>query len=171
MPADIFEHEGIQFSFRTEHDADHEAPWDAEDGHGPVSEWKRHAFGMGSKPPKKPGEMILVCDRGSYRTYDFAEAVKIAKRDGWDAEPYGGTKGQKAHRAAMADFDRLRRWCNDQWDYVGVIIEMLDDAGDPMGETESLWGVESDAGDYFEEVAQELAAEIIHRVERPLKRA
>lgn len=168
-----FEHNGNKFRVTFPYDDDATAPWDREDGHGPVSEWKRHAFGQGSKPPKRPGEMILCGDRHGYRTYDFAEAVRIAKRDGWDAEPYNTaeTRGQRAAKAAMADFNRLRRWCSDQWNYVGVVVELLDKDGDPTGETESLWGIESDAGDYLEEVARELAEEIIHRLERPLKRA
>lgn len=167
MRADL-ELDGHKFSVEIVADDDTTPPWDREDGHGPVSEWKRHAFGQGTKPPKRPGEMILCWDRGSYLTYDFAAAVRIAKRDGWDVPPYGGTHGQKAHRAAMADFDRLRRWCADQWSYVGVVVHLLDDEGDEMGESESLWGIESDADDYLDEVARELADEILHRLAQSL---
>lgn len=166
-----FEHNGHKFRVTFPHDDCGDTPWEREDGHGPVSDWKRHAFGMGSKPPKAPGEMILIWDHGSYRTYDFQAAVKQAKAEGWDAAPYGGTRGEKAHRAAMADFDRLRRWCDDQWSYVGVVVELLDDEGDAMGEEESLWGVESDAGDYLEKCARELADEIIHRLASHLRAA
>jgi len=170
---DLIELEGNKFRVSIEPDDYCAAPWDRDDGHGPVSEWKHHSFGMGTKPPKAPGEMILVWDRGAYRTYDFAEAVRIAKRDGWDAAPYDATEtpGQKAHKAAMADFNCLRQWCDGQWSYVGVIVELLDDEGDATGETESLWGIESDAGEYLDETAKELAGEILHRLENQLKRA
>src|SRR5687768_10976075 len=104
---------GYELIARIEHDDCQETPWDRECGHGPVTEWTTRA--------KQPGERVLVEDHGSSRYYDFAEAVRIAKRDGWDAPPYGqGTKGQRATRAAEADFNRLRRWCNGDWEYVGV---------------------------------------------------
>jgi hypothetical protein len=69
--------------------------------------------------------------------------------------------------AAMQDYERLRDWCNDRWSYVGVVVTVQRD-----GETvarESLWGIESDAGDYLLTVANELLAEILpglssHRV-------
>lgn len=56
-------------------DGDHGAPWEEECGHGPVSDWTRR--------DKLPGEFVLNEDRGSKRFYDFAGAVKIARRDGW----------------------------------------------------------------------------------------
>lgn len=169
---DTIEHEGHKFRIELVPDDCGEAPWDREDGHGPVSDWKRHAFGRGTKPPKAPGEMILHWDSGSYRVYDFQAAVKQAKAEGWDTAPYGqGTKGERAHRAAMADFNRLRDWCNDRWQYVGVVVHLLDDEGDDMGESESLWGVESDSPEYIEETAHELAGEILHRLTNQLRAA
>lgn len=163
---DTFDHAGHKFRIEFHADSDAAPPWKNEDGHGPVSDWKRHAFGMGSKPPKAPGEMILVWDYGSFRTYDFSEAVKIAKRDGWNAAPYRDdeTAGERAHKAALSDFKRLRDWCNGRWSYVGIEVFLLDDFGDDMSESESLWGVESDGYAYHEEVARELAEELLHRI-------
>lgn len=85
---------------RVVYDEDAGTPWDNEDGHGPVSKWTNR--------PKRPGELVLQSDRGGYRYYDYAEAVKIAKRDGWgwlpgkliierDGEGMGG-------RATCGDF-------------------------------------------------------------------
>jgi hypothetical protein len=159
---DTFEHDGMSFRVTFPRDDFQREPWTEEDGHGSISNWLRHAFGQGTKPPKAPGERILVWDCGSYRTYDFAEACKIALRDGWGATGDEGMKPhQKAAHAAEADFKRLRAWCNNDWTYVGVVVELLDDESEPTGETESLWGVESDADDYLDECAHELAAEII----------
>jgi hypothetical protein len=150
---DTFEHNGNTFRFRTEYDDTHGAPWVEEDGHGPVSEWTTRA--------KRPGERVLCRDGRSYRYYDFQQAVALAKRDGWDAEPYRtGSRGETATRAAEADFRRLNAWCEDRWNYVGVIVNLVDDFGDDMEGTEhSLWGIESDAFDYHEVVARELALE------------
>ena len=73
-------------------DEDMGPPWKEHDGHGPVSEWR-------SGSSKRPGERILCEDRGHCRFYDFAEAVKIARKDKWDAPPYGtGTPGERAVR-------------------------------------------------------------------------
>lgn len=158
---DTFEFKGRTFKFETRHDEGHEAPWDWADGHGPVSEWTAR--------DKRPGERLLHSDRRSHRYYDFQEAVKIARRDGWDAAPLGeGTAGQRAARAAEADFEYLRRWCNDQWSYVGVVVTLLDSDDEETDETESLWGIESDAREYLEETARELADEICARVDAAL---
>lgn len=151
---DTIEHQGFMFKVELVPDSDHGAPWDEEDGHGVISAWTTR--------DKKPGERVLNADRSSKRYYDFAATIEIAKRDGWDAKPYGGTKGEKAARAVEADFQRMRAWCNDQWCYVGIVVTLVNDEGEDMGEpSQSLWGIESDCSDYHKEVARELAEEII----------
>ena len=97
-----------------------DAPWDQADGHGPVSDWR--GYGYNQYPTKAPGERVLIRDGRRARFYDFAEAVKLARRDGWGtAGDAGLTPGAKAARAAEADFKFLQSWCNDdQWFYVGV---------------------------------------------------
>lgn len=154
-----FEHAGRTYARRIEHDAPHGAPWGEEDVHGPVSAWTTRA--------KLPGEMVLASDGNSRRFYNFAEAVRIARRDGWDTEPFGtGTKGTRAHRAALADFKRLQDWCEDRWHYIGVIVAPVCRCcgGVEEGESVSLWGIESDAGGYLNDVAIELAEEL-HKAE------
>ena len=144
-----------RYTVAIESDYDQTAPWDIEDGHGPVTDWTRNS--------KAPGEMVLSEDRGSKRYYDFAEACRIAKRDGWstaaiEARKANGervTAKEQASAAATADYERLRGWCNDDWQYVAVIV-----TDDESGEFASLGGIESDCGDYLAEVAQELAEEL-----------
>lgn len=70
---------GTSYSVRIEHDHDYGAPWDNEDGHGPVSDWTTRA--------KRPGEMVLSESYGKKRFYNFAEACRIARRDRWGALP------------------------------------------------------------------------------------
>jgi hypothetical protein len=121
-------------------------------------------------PRQAAGEMVLCDDRSSKRFYDFQEAVKIARRDGWGfpgmTEEARATmkRGEIAQRAAMADFERLRAWCNDQWHYVGCVVTLLDEDDEETDEAESLWGIESDADEYLQETALELADEILSRV-------
>jgi hypothetical protein len=159
-----FQHEGLNFRAVIETDTDHGAPWKEEEGHGPVSGWTSRS--------KNPGWRVLHQDRGSYRYYDFAKAVQIAKRDGWGyggTEP-GETKGQIAAKAVEADFERLRAWCNDEWTWCGVVVTMLDEDGDPIdGYEESLWGIESDASEYIKETAQELADQLIATIDAELR--
>ena len=146
-------------SFRIEwvYDHDCDPPWDREDGHGPVSDWEHRS--------KRPGEMILNSNRGSHRFYDFAEAVKLARKDGWNTAPYDWpSKGAQAHAAALADFDYLRRFCNDQWHYCGIVVTLLDADGKPDSVDASLWGIESEGDDYHEEVIEELIAECLSQI-------
>ncbi len=91
------------------------APWTVHDGHGPVSDWTTRA--------KTPGERILNEDGRSRRFYNHAEAIRMAKRDGWDAAPFAPvTAGQRAARAVEADFQRLRAWYNDEWRWIGIMV-------------------------------------------------
>lgn len=150
--------DGASYAVSVVRDMHSGAPWDEEDGHGPVTGWETRA--------KLPGEMVLCSDRHAKRFYDFAEACRIARRDGWDAEPYctDGTETPraKAAKAALADFNRLRRWCSEDWYYVGVIVSPLCSCcGTPdEGRSASLWGIESDCGDYLKEVARNLISEV-----------
>lgn len=132
--------DGVEILIQHVHDEYANAPWDNEDGHGPVSDWTRR--------DKRAGELVLCSDRDSKRYYDYAEAVRIAKRDGWGPG--------KPHEAARADYDRLRAWCNDQWYYIGIVATIGNVAH------ASLWGIESDSSEeYLIEVENELADEAL----------
>lgn len=169
-----FEHNGNRFRVAFPPDDAMGAPWKEHDGHGPVSDWRHGSRWGHCYASKKPGERPLHTDGGSTCFYDFAEAVRIAKRDGWmsnadvlalsDPNRQKLTRSQLAARAAEEDFQRLKAWCDDKWSWTGVVVTLLDDDGDATDETASLWGIESDAGGYLEEVARELADEIVSRI-------
>lgn len=147
MNADTLTYKGREYRVQVERDENMGAPWDEHDGHGSVSGWTTRA--------KRPGELVLAKDGDSRHYYDFAESVRIARRDGWDAPPYKvGTKGEQAHRAALADFEHLRAWCLDEWYWVGVVV-----TDTVSGESASLWGIDGE-DPYCEEVAQELAGDL-----------
>ena len=156
-----FSHNGREFRVEFPADDFGNTPWDACDGHGPVSEWTTRS--------KLPGERTIAEDSAGYcgstrsrRFYDVQEAMKTALRDGWDAKPYQtGTKGEQAARAVEADFEYLRRWCSDDWSYIGVVVTArCPTCGEFCGPSESVWGIESDSGSYLSETAIELAEEI-----------
>jgi hypothetical protein len=160
-----FEYQGLTFYVDVINDDWTGTPWEHSDGHGPVSEWTRR--------DKKPGEWTLCEERGSKRYYNFSEAMRIAKKDKWDAPPYGiGSKGERALRAVKADFKYLRNWCNNNWIYAilhVVLLSEVDEWGDAEIEYEEyLGGVEYDYSEngYWLETAQEMASEILYEVNR-----
>lgn len=156
--AEIREAHGRNWTIRWFHDSDHGAPWEEWDGHGPVSDWERRE--------KRPGEMILAEDRGFKRFYDFAEAVKVARRDGWNCAPYNwDTKGAQAAAAAMRDFEVLYGWCNDHWHYCGIVVTCEDECD----VSASLWGIEDGldgSAEYHLEVIEELMQECLLDINR-----
>lgn len=156
--------DGYGLHVKTEVDSDTGAPGTKRDGHGPVSDYVLRF--------KRPGEMVLYVDGRHKRYYDFAEAVKIARRDGWgvpasvakEIEAKLGrtmTKGEIAHHAAMADYERLRQYCAEQWTYIGVVVTLLDPDHNQVS-SDSLWRVESD-GDYWKDVAADMGNALIER--------
>lgn len=151
----------LTFKVEIEHDTDHGAPWEEEDGHGPVTGWECRDHYKGGK---RPGELILNSDgRGNFRFYDFAEACRIALADGWDAAPHNDgseTKRQQAAKAARADYENLRAWCNDEWQYVGVIVTLLDDNGEETEISDSLWCIENSDESYTREQVRLIADEL-----------
>jgi hypothetical protein len=149
--------EGKTYLVQWEYDHHCGCPWDECDGHGPVSEWETRA--------KKPGEWVLTKSMGASRFYDFQAAMKLAKKDRWNTKPYTwATKGQQAEAAVRADFEFLRRWCNDQWFYCGIVVTLLDDDEEKTDVSHSLWGIESDAQDYIETVINDLIDECGYEV-------
>ena len=158
----VTRYDGWYVEFESEYDRDHGEPWKEECGHGPVSDWTTRS--------KSAGERLLVADAYSGRYYDFAEAMKIAKRDGWGLNVdelakltkrlgHTPTKGQITEAAVEHDFQYLKDWCDDKWHYIGVIVTLYNADGVPQDDR-SLWGVE-DSGDYYQTVASELADELI----------
>lgn len=149
----IFEHKGLNFRYEVLPDDCHGPPWEEEDGHGPVSDWVRRN--------KLPHEWVLVEARGSYLYYDSKEAIKTALKDGWGPKDPALTPRQNAAAAVRADFENLRRWCNDDWSYVGVRVVLLDVEGEDTEEESAVWGVHSDyVDDYLEELAEEILATV-----------
>jgi len=150
--------DGIEFKVSIVHDDLCGPPWLECDGHGPVSDWTCR--------DKRPGEMTLHEDRGWKRFYNFQAAVKLAKRDGWNTAPFVFRSGsaQAAAAAAMADFEYLRDWCRDEWEYVVLTVTALDEDGDILDfVSASLGGVEYDSRDTtaVAEMAEMLAQQVI----------
>lgn len=156
----------LNVTARVVHDDHADPPWEMCDGHGPVSDW--------TSRDKRPGEVVLNRDHGSFRYYDWEEAIKIAKRDGWDAPPYGtGSKGQKAERAVKADFEYLQSWCRDEWHYVGIVLSVSKGDDTLDSHAASLWGIACNLpnrdNSYLLDLANELLDEAVEKGKESLE--
>lgn len=179
---DTFTVRGYTFRVTYERDDDMREPWKENDGHGIISDWTRR--------DKNPGERVLCEDRGSRRYYDVQETMKLAKKDGWgcshsryvDSIPNTTDKtkhhehhvywhGHTTQGAALAcavdeDFENLRAWCADEWEWTCVRVYLKG-----TREYETLGGIYGDRDPapgqthYLTDCAYELAEEILTRVE------
>lgn len=155
----------FRFDVQQEPDLDRPHPWNAEEGHGPVSEW--------SSRKKKPGEWVLEVDGCQRRFYDAQEATKIAKRDGWGIGPTEihafvteherePTRKEIIGIAVKKDFEHLKAFCDNEWTYMGVIVTLLDGEDDtPTKVSAMAWGLETCVEDVVEDTAQELAEQLV----------
>ena len=144
-----------------------DAPWLAEDGHGPVSDW--------TSREKGPGERTLCEDGAHSLYYDVKESTALARKDGWDAPPYGkGTAGERAKRAVEADFQSMRGWCQNDWSYCGVVLSVRRSDVELDKHAASLWGIDVNHphGDhkYLQTVANELLPEALDAGRKVLER-
>lgn len=148
---------GLTFRVSVERDDDCERPWKCCDGHGPVREGSRSDYGRHIS--KRAGEVILhQGDRNRYSwVYDWAGALKLAAKDGWGVSPEHRpamwdtlTAKQQTEVAVQRDFDYLKAWCEDEWVYAGVYVQLMieDEDGDlvdydgPLQFDYAIWGVE-----------------------------
>lgn len=75
--------------------------------------------------------------------------------------PYaGGEKPGSEHYAeyAIQSYDRIIGLEKDHWCFMGCVVTL---SVDGIEFVESVWGIESDAGDYIEEVEKEQIAELM----------
>lgn len=160
-----FSHNGFEFEYHLARDEFMGAPWEEHHVHGPVSEWEIRS--------KRPGELVLAWDRNAKRFYDYQAAVQLALKDGWGTRrmtmPETATKKQIAAQAAMEDFEHLKAWCDNEWEWSILIVEDLE-----SGNTDSLGGIESNMSEeellsYAKDAAERLRP--MTEFEREVRRA
>lgn len=150
---EIMRFEGVDVKVSYYFDDDSEPPWEHCDGHGPVRRGEAHHPG---RSDKHPGERPLN-NPGWHQCqyyYDWRQACRLARRDGWNAEPYDAPN--RVLRSVQSDFDFLRGWVNDDWQYVGVEVQVVDENGDLVGDCDACWGFET-YRDYHRTAAKEMA--------------
>ena len=150
---------GNKFKIELAYDYIVDKPWEEDVRYGRVSEWTTR--------DKRPGEVLLCIDGIRRLYYDMQGAVKLARREGWDTEPYNtGTKGEQARRAAQADFENLRAWCDGKWWYAVLHVAMLGDEGEELdGYDDYLGSVEDGYGRKFAGSVMECAQELAQQIE------
>jgi hypothetical protein len=162
-PLDAHTQEINSYAVRIEiyQDEHHGPPWEEHDGHGPVSGWTYYNPSSWAST-KRPGQRVLSRDRHSARFYDWQEATKTAKRDRWgigDEQKMdlakrlkrNPTKGDITAEAVRLDFERLRAWCNDEWQWLGFRTTITAPDGTEH-DGDSYWGFDDPA--YMMEEAQ-----------------
>lgn len=153
---------GWKIKVEFQHDGDFGPPWKDCDGMGVI---KESSYGT----PGEYGEYddwILNSDHRWCRYYDWKATLPEAMRDGWDSKPYGTRRGKEKAIAAMkSTYEYLRRWCNDDWWYVGLIVTLLDENEEELGE-DSCWGFESESMDYITDQVRDWAAGLIRTARR-----
>lgn len=177
LPSDTpvsFVHRGITFTARTTRDQDHGAPWEESDNHGIVTDWisqsEQYDFPDLYQDRTKFYPLGDPERDGSRRFYDMQASIRKALKDHWGLSPAALqdlqneweagtvlTPEVQTHRAVVLDRDFLNSWCNDEWEYIGVIVMLP--GTNLQG---SLWGIESNAGAYLADVAHNLAEELIN---------
>ena len=141
---------GLTAEIRVERADDMGPPWEEHEGHGEVSKW--------TSRDKRAGEWVLASDCGSHRYYDAAGAMKTARKYGWgisesDAAALAAklgrtpTKGEICAAAVLADFEHLRDWCENRWEWLWYSVEVTDAHGNAVAD-DSCGGFDGDT-EYF----------------------
>lgn len=107
-------------------------------------------------------DWILNSDRGWYLYYDWKESLKLAITDGWGCKPYDTST---AMDAVKADYELLRRWCNNDWWWIGCIVTLFDE-NDGEIDSDSCWGFDSDSMAYVCEQARSWAASMLRKARK-----
>ena len=160
---ETIERDGRRFLVSMHADDDASPPWERSDGHGPVRYCE-------DREPLQPGETVLYDLRRGRYVYDLRAAISQSIREGW-GRPSRERREEIARRlrkpaakvsAIDADMDFLRGWCAEDWCYMGVCVQILGPDDEPEGDefAHAVWGVES-FGDYWEDVAADLASQIL----------
>jgi len=76
----------------------------------------------------------------------------------------GGCTPEQARQQTSYAVDRLRRWHKGDWYYVGCVVTILDDEDEKLADA-SLWGINSDCGDYKREVESEMAYDALYNLQ------
>lgn len=139
-----FTHNGKLYRAELHRDDDMEAPWEEHDGHGVY---------VGKKYDK-----AATLARATADGWGIGDDEKIALAVKLKREP---SEQDITEEAMRLDHERMTGWISGEWFWCGVVVYALDAEYERTGETQSLWGIESDSFDYIKNtVAPDLASQL-----------
>ena len=129
---------GVEFAWRTQDDETTGAPWKEHDGHGEVRSANKS---YGSRVQKRPGERVMSAYRHDVTLYDWQDAIRKAKDEGWglgdeELAEFTVRCGRKPTarmiraEAVRRDFEYLAGWARSDWHWVDVLTWRTDDDGE-----------------------------------------
>ena len=159
---------GLTFTVAKHYDETMQAPWIEHDGHGIVTDWI-------DDPHDDNFRQLSYFDSYRCRYYDWTASFDRARADEWglgdaDRAALALTLGREPTaedviaEAVRKDYEYLRAWCCNEWYYMGVVVTLQG-----TNISRSLWGIESSEDAYHDEVARELADEIIGNAGKELE--
>lgn len=139
---DVLTIRGHKVKVRIEHDANGGLPWKNCDGMG-------HVRREPNRRNKHAGEQPF----GSCWMFDFHKTTEEAKRDGWGigkddeaalAQKLGRlpTQAEVVAESVRRQFEYLKAWAADEWQYHGYVVTLLDSKGKKTEHVDSCWGFE-----------------------------
>lgn len=161
-PGDALRWSEGEFDFvaHLQHDQYADPPWENSDMHGPVSGWVPLYC---EESGRMHQSWIVSRDRSMVRLYDHHAALKKALKDGWwprDATP-DLMPEQLAERAVFEDFEHLRAWCNDEWFYGAVTVEVYSE-GTHLAEA-ALHGIDINAGENNDWISTDVLPDLVEQ--------
>ena len=160
-------YKGVAFTVAKYYDEQHAPPWEEYDGHGVVTDYLFVAD-ADLVDPRSDFRPISRWDGNRRRYYDWGKSLDRARVEEWglgdeqraklaDRLKREPTADEVLEEAVRLDYEYLKGWCFDEWHYCGIVVTL---AGTDI--ERSSWGIESNAAAYHNEVARELAQEIMH---------
>lgn len=124
-------------------------PWDYE------SHLIREIYHPYGNVPKRAGEVVLHSHRWTHWLFDMKRAVRGFR--------HPTITRQQAAEAAERQADHWRRWLDDDWQYVDVVVTVKDALGAEFA-TECVGGFENNDDDYLYGEALSIAQPLVDRL-------
>jgi hypothetical protein len=114
---------------------------------------RRDGWGLGDDDKAELLKRLCAMRRVKRSTYRVVNNIRQDKVEWVDVQTRDPNKpltaGEIHAEAVRLDFEYLRGWCNDQWEWKWIRVEMVDEDECEMGYDDSIGGVESSEEDYL----------------------
>lgn len=172
---DVVERGGYRFRVDFEPDYDHAPPWEDGDGQGIVRELR---YGE----TKRPGDRILhhSSDRRIKFAFDWQATIAKAKKEQWGLSDEAKatlerrlgrppTTGEVVAQSVEQNFQWMRGFLRDEWEYVGIVITYIADGESDEQEPDyghAVWGFDTDSDDYLQSEAESMIEAYVRELDK-----